>query len=119
MAAALQFPSGDGGDPQLPPDMSAPLRYRLTNECEPTWHWLFEGPETRQVDIPAGQTVEGELPPGVYTIKDWKDDGHTFGPNEAIGGDFIEVSIQCLDPDADNPPPPADSPPPDDSPPPP
>jgi hypothetical protein len=60
-----------------------PFTYTLTNNCPEsmgTFHLTFTGPETRTVDIPLGQTVSGELPPGDYTVSVRADDGMTDGP---------------------------------------
>jgi hypothetical protein len=122
-------PSGPGGEPGWPgepppngsehpdvaPGMSGPLKYSFTNQCYYTWHWSFTGPVTEQIDIKQGESVSGELPPGVYSVTDWDDHGFFNGPYEVLGGGFLEVTRDCPGPDDSNPPPdaqPADNPPP-------
>jgi hypothetical protein len=122
-------PSDPGGKPEWPgepppegpehpdvaPGMSGPLKYSFTNNCVYTWHWLFVGPVTEQLDIVQGESVSGELPPGVYSVTDWDDHGFVNGPYEVPGGGLLEATRDCPDPNDTNPPPdtsPSDNPPP-------
>jgi hypothetical protein len=102
-------PPGENGNPPPGGDHvnTRPLRYTLTNRCRfiaPDgtikiigWHWKFEGPETRIVDVPAGQTVSGELPPGRYTVTDWNDEGFTHNSG-TLDSDFVEINVtHCPD----------------------
>lgn len=115
----LPPPPPPGEDPDREGYSDEPIPYTLINLCpDSTWRWLFEGPVTEQVDIPPGETVSGELPPGIYTVRDWADNGHEFGPSTAIsGGPPIVVDFNCPGgppPDGESPPPTPDgeSPPP-------
>ncbi len=96
-ALNIDFPcppegGGQGGTGEPGPDNHGPTTYILHNTCAETWHWLFEGPVTRQIDIPPGQTVSGELPEGEYTATDWFDDGPSHGPDIIPQGGHLEVT---------------------------
>ncbi len=77
---------------------SPPLHYALTDACPSTWHVLFEGPVTVQVDIPPGETRSGVLPPLTYTTvyltTSWTEDiisghGYNYG---SVSGDLTHTN---------------------------
>ena len=91
----LGTPAGTPGGffpPQGP--TPGPTRYELTNNCPQggAWHWLFEGPQIITFDVPPGQTISGELPPGDYYATDFFDEGPSHGPSLTPGGGFLQVS---------------------------
>jgi hypothetical protein len=62
---------------------TTPLVYKFFNNCLAefgAWHVTFTGPAERVVDIPLGETVTGELPPGQYTVFYAADNGAEDGP---------------------------------------
>ena len=97
-------PEDDGA---LPPDgaFNEPITYVLTNECWAAWHWTFEGEGSYSVDVPPGETVRGEIPPGIYKVHDWADDGFDNGTYEVVGGTHLDPTYHCLDREGDPPPP--------------
>src|SRR3989338_6675056 len=108
-------PAGGGSLP--PPDSpgapsgnyvnTRPLNYTFTNNCIFTapdgsqkkigWHWVFEGDTTIRVDIPAGESRSGQIPPGRYTVYDYDDEGrrHDGGTLDTdFASDFNVTSCQ-------------------------
>jgi hypothetical protein len=60
-----------------------PLVYKFLNNCTSdygAWHITIFGPEEKVVDVPLGETVTGELPPGEYTMFYAADNGAEDGP---------------------------------------
>ena len=60
-----------------------PLVYKFLNNCTSdygAWHISIFGPEEKVVDVPLGETVTGELPPGQYTMFYAADNGAEDGP---------------------------------------
>ena len=60
-----------------------PLVYKFLNNCTSdygVWHISIFGPEETVVDVPLGETVAGELPPGQYTLFYLADNGTEDGP---------------------------------------
>jgi hypothetical protein len=108
---------GPGGPP--PADSAAfnePITYSFTNQCWAAWHWTFEGDSNHSVDVPPGETVSGQIPPGIYQVHDWADDGFDNGTYEVIGGSDLDPTYHCPPPDGapeggggDAPPPPPDT----------
>ncbi len=87
-----------GGNPPPTPGLSlTPTTYTLTNTCDETWHWIFTGPTTIQVDVAPGQTVSGTLQPsGTYTAEDWLDGApsHNYTTDIPPGGN-LTVTTGC------------------------
>jgi hypothetical protein len=62
---------------------TTPLVYKFLNNCTSdygAWHITIFGPEEKVVDVPLGETVTGELPPGEYTMFYAADNGAEDGP---------------------------------------
>jgi hypothetical protein len=62
---------------------TVPLVYKFLNNCTSdygAWHISIFGPEEKVVDVPLGETVTGELPPGQYTMFYAADNGAEDGP---------------------------------------
>jgi hypothetical protein len=58
-----------------------PVSYTLTVGCSyagmsGTWHFVFMGPVTTQVDLGLGETRRGTLPSGKYQVYGWPDANH-------------------------------------------
>lgn len=112
-----QNPPPQDGEPGAPPPddpaFDEPITYSFTNLCYATWHWEFSGDKTYTIDVPPGGSVSGEIPPGIYDVHDWADNGFDNGSYEAVGGTDFNTTYNCPDPDSgagdgDAPPPPPD-----------
>ncbi|MBI3160517.1 MAG: FecR domain-containing protein [Chloroflexi bacterium] len=95
-AFAPPVPGQPGGGPDT--SLIEPVRYSFTNLCWGVWHWEFEGPVNVQIDVAPDTTESGELPPGVYRVRDWDDSGFDSGWYETVGGSTLDVTHDCGDP---------------------
>lgn len=102
--ADAQAPPPQDGEPGAPPPddptFDEPITYSFTNLCYATWHWEFSGDKTYTIDVPPGGSVSGEIPPGIYTVHDWADNGFDNGSYEAVGGTDFNTTYDCPDPDS-------------------
>ena len=98
-----------------------PITYYLANNCvgvDPTdghantvWHWTLQMVAPAEQDgelidpvelvIPLGESVSGELPGGMYAVRDWTENGSVdhetyVAPSSGIG--YIYVNL-CMDND--------------------
>jgi hypothetical protein len=91
-------PSGQPGGGPEDTTFTEPVRYSFTNLCWGVWHWEFDGPVSVQIDVAPDTTESGELPPGVYRVRDWDDSGFDSGWYETVGGSVLDVTHDCGDP---------------------
>ncbi len=75
-----------------------PVTYSLTNLCWGVWHWEFRGPVDVNIDVAPDTTETGELPPGIYEVRDWDDSGFDNGWYETGGGTNLIITHDCPDP---------------------
>ena len=106
-AAQNGTPAPGSSSPQ-PRLNTQPLKYTLTNNCtDPSmgalvgdWRWQFVrlpdsggSGSTEEIIVPSGQTVSGELPPGMYSVTDWFPNGEQHGPNR-MNSDGSDLQVQ-------------------------